>query len=156
MAFGKKLRTDFYTIVHVFANAIQLVDKKELYPLHADFLSRLGMTFSHGDYSKINAVQEKDLTAESLYQKALSYYPDQRAYLGLGILKQKSGDFKKAIQITLEGLGHFPENKDLNISLGISYMNMGEYDQALSFLLKFQNLEETKPYIAECYQKLGK
>jgi radical SAM superfamily enzyme YgiQ (UPF0313 family) len=156
LAFGQKLRTDFYNNVHLFADAVQLIEKKELYPFHADFLSRLGMTFSHGDYLKINAVQEKDLTAEKLYQKALSYYPDLRAYLGLGILQQKRRDFKEAVQITLEGIRHFPENKDLNICLGISYINVGEYDQALSYLLKFQNLEETKPYLAECYKKLEK
>jgi len=156
LQFGQKLRTVFYENVHLFAKAVQLIDKKELYPLHADFLSRLGMTFSHGDYSKVDMVQEKDITAEKLYQKALGYYPEQRAYLGLGILRQKRGDFKEAIQITLEGIRHFPENKDLNICLGISYMNMGEYDQALSYLLKFQNSEEVQPYIAECYQKLEK
>ncbi|MBN1850105.1 MAG: cobalamin-dependent protein [Deltaproteobacteria bacterium] len=154
LAFGQRLRTDFYGNVHQFAKAVQLIDKKELYPLHADFLSRLGMTFSHGDYSRVDHVQGKDLTAEMLFQRALAYYPDQRAFLGLAILKQKQGDFQKAIQFALKGIRYFPENKDLNICLGISYMNMGEYNQALSYLLKFQDLEETKPYIIECYHKL--
>lgn len=147
MAFGKALRSAFYENVHTYAGAVQLLDKKELYPLHSDFLSRLGMTFSHGDYSRINEIREKELTAEKLFNKALSYFPDHRAYLGLGIIKQKKRDFRGSIEILLHGIGHFPESEDLNICLAISYLHIGEQEKALSRLIKFPESERAKQYM---------
>jgi len=41
LAFGKKLRTAFYEKVHSYAESIELVERKDLYPWHADFCSRL-------------------------------------------------------------------------------------------------------------------
>ena len=49
LEYGKKLREAFYRNVHHFADEIQLIERKDLNEAHADFLSRLGMTFSHGD-----------------------------------------------------------------------------------------------------------
>jgi hypothetical protein len=86
----------------------------------------------------------------------LDYHPDLRAYLGLAILKQKQGNFNASIQIAWEGIRHFPANKDLNMCVGISHMNRGDYDQALSRFSRFQNLEEVQPYITECHRKLEK
>ncbi|MGB9498107.1 MAG: B12-binding domain-containing radical SAM protein, partial [Dissulfuribacterales bacterium] len=87
LAFGERLRSAYYQSLPEFVEEIHLVDKEELYPMHADFLSRLGMTFSHGDYAKIEAVGDRERIAEKLYLRALRYFPDHRAYLGLGIIK---------------------------------------------------------------------
>lgn len=153
--FGTKLRTALYTELGNFVDAIDLVDKKEFYEMHADFCSRLAMTFSHGDYSGIDAIKEKKRLAEELFRKALSYFPDHRAYLGLGILKQNEGRIEDAVQILLEGVRHFPESDQLNICLGINYTNLGEYNQALDVLLKFQNSEQAGYHIARCHEALG-
>ena len=155
LAFGNKLRTDYYENLHSFVDSIGLIDKEDLYALHADFCSRLAMTFSHGDYSKIEAIQEKDSVAEKLYRKSLNYYPNQRAYLGLGILKQKRGEHEASIEIVLRGIQAFPDSEQLNLCLGISYINIGEYDRALEYLLKFPNSKETLYHIARCYKELG-
>jgi anaerobic magnesium-protoporphyrin IX monomethyl ester cyclase len=155
LAFGKKLRSDFYENVHSFVDAIHLVDKKDLYKMHSDFCSRLGMTFSHGEYSKIAAIKEKDETAERLYRKALHYYPNHRAYLGLGMIKQKKLEFHESIEILSQGLKHFSDSEDLNLCIGISYMNIGDYQKALSYLHTVQDSRRANPYIAECYDKLG-
>jgi len=153
--FGKKLRTDYYENLRYFADSIELIDQKEFSEMNSDFLSRLGMTFSHGDYAKIEEIKEKEEIAESLYERSLDYHPDHRAYLGLGIIRQKSRAFKESIEILSEGIQYFPESESLNMCLGISSMNLGEYDKALLYFKKFQDSEEALHYITNCYKALG-
>jgi anaerobic magnesium-protoporphyrin IX monomethyl ester cyclase len=154
LAFGKKLRTGFYERVHSYADSIELVDRKDLYPWHADFCSRLGMTFSHGDYSKIQEVRQKVETAEKLFRKSLGYYPDHRAYLGLGMIRQRKGEFKESVRILEEGLFHWPESEDLNLCLGISTMNLGDFKTALNHFSKFPESRAAGTYIDECKKAL--
>lgn len=155
LAFGEKLRNEYYANLHRYVGSIELIDQKDLYKRHSGFCSRLGMTFSHGDYAKIDAVKEKEKTAEKLYNMALAYYPDHRAYLGLGIIKQKDWAFDESIRILSEGIKFFPDSEPLNTCLGISYMNLGEYSKALLYLLKFPDSRQAIPYIASCYKALG-
>jgi len=155
LAFGKKLRTAFYENLPAFVDALELVDNHELYPLHADFLSRLAMTFDHGDYSEIDAIRGKTQIASDLYKKALAYHPDPRAYLGLGIHRQKAGQYAASIKILTEGTGHFPRHEQLNMCLGISYMNLGEYEKALARFLPFQHGEQALRFMAGCYQAMN-
>ena len=151
LAFGEKLRTEYYRNLPRFVGSIELIDKSEFYEMHADFYSRLAMTFSHGDYAGIEAIREKEEIAERLYKKALDYHSDHRAYLGLGIIKQKNGTYEESIAILLEGLRYFPQSEQLNICLGISYMNSGDYKEALSYFLKFPDSKEASYYI----EKIG-
>jgi radical SAM superfamily enzyme YgiQ (UPF0313 family) len=155
LAFGEKLRREYHGNLHRYVDAIELINKKELYKLHSGFCSRLGMTFSHGDYAKIDAVMGKEKTAEKLFKKALGYYPDHRAYLGLGIIKQKNRAFDESVRILSEGVKYFPDSEALNVCLGISYMNSGEYSKALSYFLNFPDSREAVPYIVTCYRALG-
>jgi radical SAM superfamily enzyme YgiQ (UPF0313 family) len=154
LAFGKKLRTSFYEKVHSYAEAVELVDREDLYPWHADFCSRLGMTFSHGDYAKIQAVREKLETAEKLFRKALSYHPDHRAYLGLGMIAQRRGEFKDSVKILEEGLRHWPESEDLTLCLGINYMNLGDFRTALDRFSRFPQSKAARAYTDECRRAL--
>jgi len=153
-AFGKKLRTAFYEKVHSYAEAIDLVDRKDLYPWHADFCSRLGMTFSHGDYSKIQEVKQKLETAEKLFKKALSYHPDHRAYLGLGMINQRKGEFLESLKVLEDGLSHWPDSEDLNLCLGISTMNLGDFRAALDRFSRFPESRAARAYIEECRRAL--
>jgi len=153
--FGKKIRAAFYENVGHFVDDMSLVDDKELYPLHSDFCSRLGMTFSHGDYAGIEAIKDKDQIAEKLFKKSLDYHPDPRAYLGLGLLQQKEKDFAGAVGFLSTGVELFPESKDLNMCLGISHMNLGEFKKALEYLLKLEGSEEAKYYIEQCHKGLS-
>ena len=156
LAFGRKLRTALYENMRHFVASIDLIDKEELYPMHADFLSRLGMTFSHGDYSRVEQIKDKDKIAQDLFEKSLDYYPNHRAYLGLGMIKQKGRAFHDAIRILSEGVERFPESEELNLCLGITYMDLQDYDEALSHLLKFKDSKETRYYIDKCYEALGR
>ena len=154
LAFGKKLRTSFYDRVHSYAEAIELVDRKDLFPWHADFCSRLGMTFSHGDYSKVQEVRRKVETAENLFRKALRYSPDHRAYLGLGMIKQRKGEFGESVRILEEGLSHWPDSEDLNLCLGISTMNLGDFRAALDHFSRFPQSKRAVQYKEECIKAL--
>jgi len=155
LAFGQKLRSEYHKSLPEFVDSIELIEKEELFKLHADFLSRLGMTFSHGDYAMLEAIKEKDKIAERLFKRSLAYYPDHRAYLGLGMIKQSERALEESIRVLSEGMAHFPESMQLNICLGISYMNHKEYDKALSCFLKFQYSKEAVYYTVRCYEALG-
>jgi len=153
--FGHRLRSEFYHNLDAFARQVRLVDKKQLYPFHAEFLSRLAMTFSHGEYALDPRVKNQDSTATFLYEKALSYAPDARAYLGLAMLLQKHRSIDKAILVLEKGLAIYPENKDLTICMGISQMNSGRFKMALEFFEKFADFPEAAHYITICHQNTG-
>ncbi len=156
LAFGQKLRSNYYRHLTEFAEAVQLFDKEELYESHADFLSRLAMTFSHGDYASIEGIPEKDVVARRLYDRSLLYFSNERAYLGLGILKQKQNKYEESVRILSEGMNQFPDSESLTTCLGISYMNLGCYEEALKCFQRFSESQEAPKYIAACYSALGK
>jgi anaerobic magnesium-protoporphyrin IX monomethyl ester cyclase len=156
LAYGKMLRESFYGALPGFADSIDLVDEEGLYPLHADFCSRLAMTFTHGDYARIEGIRDKDRLAEKLYTKALRYHPDHRAYLGLGILHQKKQEYALSARFLLEGLQHFPRSRQLRLCLGISRMNLGRFTEALSCFDKCHGEPEVERLIAACKQALKK
>ncbi len=147
---GERLRNAFYKGLPEFVDSISLVDKKELYEKHADFCSRLAMTFTHGDYSRIEAIPSKEEIAEKLYKMALSYAPDHRAYLGLGIILQKKRRFEESVNLLKEGIKHFPQSEQLHICLGVSYMNLGKIDKAISCFQRFPSSQQANAYLSEC------
>ncbi len=153
--FGKRIRTELYENMNCFVESVNLIDKKDLYEMHSDFCSRLGITFTHGDYSKVEAIEDKDKIAEKLFAKSLSYYPNHRAYLGLGMIKQNNKEFEEAVRILSKGVELFPESEELSLCLGITYMNLRDYDTALSYLMKLQHSKEASYYIEQCHKELG-
>jgi radical SAM superfamily enzyme YgiQ (UPF0313 family) len=155
LAFGQKLRTDYHRHLPEFVRAIQLLDRKDLYESHADFLSRLAMTFTHGDYSAIEAIPEKEEIAQWLFEKSLGYHPNARAYLGLGIIKQKGKKYEESIRILSEGMNLFPNNEHIALCLGISHMNLRQYRDALKCFLGLPDSHQSLQYAAACYQAIG-
>jgi len=151
--FGRKIRNTFFSQIETFALDIKLLDNKLLYPFHADFLSRLAMTFSHGDYHNHPRVKTPLKTAEQLYERALSYAPNARAYLGLGMLYQQQHLFERAVTLLKKALTHFRADKSLNICMAVSLMNLGRFSDALTFLEKFHTHDDVKPYIDACKAK---
>ena len=154
LAFGKRLRTSFYENVDSFARTVSLVPREDLYEGHADFCSRLGMTFFCGDYATIELIRNKEKTAEELFTQSRRYFPDQRAYLGLGLIRQKRGEIQASVQILLEGLKHWPDSEELCTCLGVSLMNLGEFERALTFFSKFPESKTAGSYAAECRRAL--
>lgn len=154
LEFGRKLRSAFYDRLAQYADTVQLVDRKDLYEFHADFLSRLAMTFSHGDYATIDAIPGKEEVAERLYKRSLSYAPHQRSYLGLGSLKQMQRKYDESIRILSEGITHFPGNEQITLCLGISYMCLAQYDNALQCFSKCPDSPEVARYRESCCRLL--
>jgi len=154
-SFGDRLRSEFYNNLDTFAKDINLVDIKELYPFHADFLSRLAMTFSHGEYASDTRIKNQEATSKMLYKSALSYAPDPKAFLGLAMLEQKKKQFDNAISLLEKGLAHWAENKSLNICMGVCLMNKNRFKKALHFFGKFKDFSETHSYINICHQKIS-
>jgi anaerobic magnesium-protoporphyrin IX monomethyl ester cyclase len=155
LAFGQKLRSDYYCHLPEFADAIKLYDREDLYESHAEFLSRLAMTFSHGDYASNETIPQKEDVAQRLYERSISYHPNQRAYLGLGIIKQKKGKYEESVKVLSEGMNFFPDNESIATCLGISHMNLGHFEEALKCFLKFPDSREGIKYTAACYHALG-
>ena len=152
--FGDALRLAFYDNLPQFAATVPLVDDPDLYPCHADFLSRLGMTFSHGDYADDARIKDTDAAARGLFQRALTYHPDLRAFLGLGMLFLKHKQIDPAIQILDQGLNHFPGSKDLGLCKGICLMNQHRFADALTCLSAFEQHPDVRHYQAICKKKL--
>ena len=152
LAYGNAIRQAFYQNLPLFVEDIHLIKDPAFNRLHADFYSRLAMTFSHGDYAKIDAIPGKASIAKALFQKSLACHPDHRSYLGLGLLYQQEGSLEKSIRILDQGLAHFDGSMDLNVCQGINYMNLKNYDRALSYFLDYKDQAHVSPYITKCYE----
>lgn len=154
MEFGEKLRGLFWEGLPEFAGSIELVDLPELRELHADFLSRLGMTFTHGDYSLVDRIPDKEKTASFLFERALSFHRDHRAYLGLAILRQRQGRHQEAASIAAEGLESHPQSDHLRMCQGISLLALQRYPEALKCFSSCRASAQRDAYIKQCQNAL--
>ena len=155
LSFGEELRKGFFSNLPEFAKNIELADDPDFYPLHADFLSRLGMTFSHGDYSRNRFIPNPDEVAEVLFRRSLEYFPNARAYLGLGMLLQKKKDFNGSLDVLSRAIELFPGNERLVLCIAISHMNLGNFEKALKYLSQAGETRDTVYYMACCYRAMG-
>lgn len=153
--YGRLLRGGFYRMLPSFAEDIDLVDDPDFYSRHADFLSRLAMTFHQGDFAHIDAIPNKQETAQKLYRRALHYHPDARAFLGLGMLYQHRGDFGTASDFIGRGLNHYPKDEALQMCMALNHMNQGFYREALQRLQQMDQTTQTREWIARCREEMG-
>ena len=156
LEFGRDLRSSFYRNLPGFAEDLDPVDEREFYPLHADFFSRLAMTFDQGDYARVEEIPDKPQLSEKLYRRALGYHPDARACLGLGILNQKAGRYAESVEILAEGMSHFPGDEPLRICLAVSQMNLGRFQEALTLLTHCMHQPEAQRLAAACRNAMGR
>ncbi|WDP92485.1 MAG: radical SAM protein [Desulfobacter sp.] len=154
-AWGDRLRQAFFTNIEEFAEKIELKADPALSPFHADFLSRLALTFSHGEYAQDPRIPHPDKIAAHLFERALEYHPDARAYLGLAMILQKSRQFPAAVARLEKGLTHFPGHKDLCVCMGVSLMNLGEFHRALSCFTPFDSDPGLVHYIDICKKQIN-
>ena len=153
--FGKQLREDFYRHLPEFVDHLELIQDPGFNRLHADFYSRLAMTFSHGDYAHLEAIKSPQTIAEKLYKKALQYHTDHRAFLGLGMLFQQQRKIEDAKNIVEQGLSEFPDSFDLILCQAVNHMNSGDFQTALSMLEPHKEHAEAQTYIAHCLEAIG-
>ena len=150
LEYGRMLREAFYAGLPGYVQALSPIDDPEFRPLHADFFSRLAMTFDQGDYARVEAIPDKPRLAEALYRRALGYHPDARAYLGLGLLNQKAGRYQDSADILTSGLSHFPDDEHLLMCLAVSLMNLGRFKEALTLLRRCPNQPQAMQLTAAC------
>jgi radical SAM superfamily enzyme YgiQ (UPF0313 family) len=150
---GARLRQAFFDHLEDFINRIPLDPDDASAPLHADFLSRLAMTFSHGEYAQDARVKNADQMAVNLFDKALGIHPCARAYQGLAMICQKHKNFTRAIAILSKGLSNFPKDKDLCVCMGVCLMNTGNFANALTYFTPFADDPALGQYINICKQK---
>ncbi len=150
---GELLRQAFFTNIDTFADQIDLHPDKDLAPFHADFLSRLAMTFSHGEYARDERIRNSEQMAVNLFEKALKFSPCARAFQGLAMIRQKHRDFSGALTLLEAGLTHFPDNKDLCVCKGVCLMNTGNFHAASTCFAPFANDPSLAHYITICQQQ---
>jgi hypothetical protein len=66
----------------------------------------------------------------------------------------KRGAYRESGGTLSKGLSQFQQDAQLNICMGVSLMNLGEYEQALSHFLGFQDVKEAVHFAAERYKAL--
>ncbi|MEJ2038878.1 MAG: radical SAM protein [Desulfosarcinaceae bacterium] len=156
LAFGKTLRTTYHQWLAEFALDAAGLKTFESAEMQADFLSRLGLTFSHGDYAGLPCCPTPRETALLLFRRALELHPDHRAYWGLALVHQQEGNRPAADEVLQQGLVHFPTSRELNTCLGDSLARQGRYEQAVRQLAPFKGDPEVWPCLLHCYQALGR
>jgi len=156
LAFGRRLRQTYDQWLPEFGRQIALKDDPSLLAEQADFLSRMAMTFSHGDYARIESATSPMDTARELYQQALARHSDERAFWGLALVHQQQGNLAAAVEVLQRGLRHHPRSRHLNICLGIGYANQRQHQRALEHLMPFESVPEAVPHIVRCLQALGR
>jgi tetratricopeptide (TPR) repeat protein len=154
--FGRHLRSAYHQLLPQFAHQIELKKDPDLAKYQAGFLSRLGMTFSHGDYAGINSAIDPLPVALALYQRALSLYPDHRAYWGMAMVYQRQARWDQAVDILNTGLAHFPKSEALAIGMGVSLMHAAQHQRALEYLLPHEHSKQAALYIERCRRALDR
>lgn len=153
--FGRRLREGYLSLLPEFAARIDLVDDPQFYPLHADFLSRLALTFSHGDYA-VNPLVENNLaTAVMLFERSLNYHPDHRAFWGLGLVYQHLRRFDESLEILQRGIEHHNTSVDLHMALANSLMRLGRYPEARHCLEAIPDHPRAVEQLVRCCRSMG-
>lgn len=153
---GRRLREGFHRMLPEIVQNLELEERPELFPGHADFLSRLGMTFQEGDYARVPEIPHPARLAEALHTRALAYHPHPRAYLGLGLLHQQRRDFAAAAAVLEEGLRRVGAEPGLHLALAVTRMNQGDFAAALEVLAPFGDDPQARAYREECLRVLGR
>ncbi len=132
--FGRRLRETYFSLLPRFSREIKLSDDPAFIALHAGFLSRLGLTFSHGEYAMNPQVKTSLDVAVTLFERALACHPDHRAFWGLGLVYQQQGQFERSIEVFREGLLHHRDSEELHLALAGSLMRLNRHEEACRHL----------------------
>jgi len=155
IGFGRRLREGYLSLLPEFAGQIDLVDDPEMYPLHADFLSRLALTFSHGDYAINPQVENNLATAVMLFERSLHYHPDHRAFWGLGLVYQHLRRFDESLAVLQQGIQHHKTSLDLHMALANSLMRLHRYPEARQCLEAIPDHPRAVEQLIRCCRFMG-
>ncbi|WP_419661573.1 cobalamin-binding radical SAM domain protein [Desulfosarcina variabilis str. Montpellier] len=153
--FGRQLREVYFALLPEFTQQIDLMDDPAFDALHADFLSRLGMTFSHGEYAMNPLVKDNLTIAVGLFERSLTYHPDHRAFWGLGLVYQHQHRFEESIDILNQGISHYQDSVDLHIALANSLIHRHRYKEAYQCLERFAHHPQVIDQLIRCCRFIG-
>jgi anaerobic magnesium-protoporphyrin IX monomethyl ester cyclase len=153
--FGRQLREGYFALLPQFAQEIELVDDPAFDALHADFLSRLAMTFSHGEYAMNPLVKNNLDVAVKLFEQSLGYHPDHRAFWGLGLIYQHQCRFEESIAVLKQGIRHHKKSVDLHMALANSLIRLDRYRDAYQSLKAFAHHPQVVDQIIRCCRLMG-
>ena len=153
--FGRKLREGYFALLPQFVQQIELKDDPAFDTLHADFLSRLGMTFSHGEYAMNPLVKDNIDVAVRLFERSLAYYPDHRAFWGLGLIYQHQCRFEDSIEILKQGIQHHRKSVDLHMALAHSLIRLDRFKEAYQCLKSFARHPQVVDQLIRCCRFMG-
>ena len=155
LAFGQRLRQGYFAMLPEFAAQIELEDDPDLDALHADFLSRLALTFSHGDYAANPMVADNLSTAVHLFERSLAYHPDHRAFWGLGLVYQQLGQLEASVRILQQGWQHHPSSVDLRLALANSLIRLERHREACECLRDLKDHPQALELLIHCSRIMG-
>jgi len=155
LKFGRRLREGYFAMLPDFAARIELEDDPDLFPRHADFLSRLALTFSHGDYAANPMIADSPKTAIRLFERSLDYHPDHRAFWGLGLVYQHLRRLDESVEILQQGIEHHPASVDLHMALANSLMRLNRHSDAREFLAAVGDHPPAVELLIQCCRLMG-
>jgi anaerobic magnesium-protoporphyrin IX monomethyl ester cyclase len=153
LAWGKRLKNDYFQQLPRNMEALSLGDKPELRAEQADFLSRLGFTFEYGDYAVLLPEKAQSDLAVSLYRKALMLHVDPRASTGLGIHLQRAGREQEALEMLLRAHAANPQDEGVGLQLAGILIRKGNVESLLeaeAILGKLKYSRQVAKYLAQC------
>ncbi len=153
--YGRRLRESHFAMLPTFVDQIELAEDPELYPLHADFLSRLALTFSHGDYATNPQIPDRLPTAVALFERSLRYHPDHRAFWGLGLVYSHLRRFEEAVETLQRGVRHYPDSVELRLALANSLMRLNRCAEARRYLEAVSHHAQAVEQLVRCCRLMG-
>ncbi|MGD1844133.1 MAG: tetratricopeptide repeat protein [Salibacteraceae bacterium] len=99
--------------------------------------------------------------AKKRQPEVLTFQYSYNDVLELGIFRLKAGKYRKALQKFNLILKHFPEDENALFYGGLSYFNLGQYEQSIAFFDQISGLqksyfdEEAEWYKALAFLKIG-
>ena len=135
--FGKQIKQVLQERIPTFIQSLELVDDIELFPFHANFLSRLALTIDRGDYPHVLEKGVAQDLAQDLYHRALEYAPDAQAFWGLGLLAQDQNDHQRAETVLKKGMKEFPQDHLLAKTLAKTLLYLGREEESRGLMREF-------------------
>jgi protein O-mannosyl-transferase len=117
----------FFILAAIYVESIERIPQ---YKIHVQaLLACIIITLAFLTWNR-NKVWKNDLT---LWENAIKNSPgSKRAYINLGTLQVKRGDYQEAIHVFSKGIKRFPDYKDLYLSLGTAQAQTEDYNGAIS------------------------
>lgn len=154
LTWGRKLRRVWHSELPDFARALEFAPDDELRPFQADLCSRLGLTLAFGDLAREDIPDRED-TAEYLFSRALDLCPDRRAFLGLGMLWQRSGRTEESMKILDRGLTFHDQDMDLCLCQAVNLLGLGRNAEAAILAEPFADSPRGTEILKACRRTLG-